>query len=87
MKRFVFAVPLLFVLAASAFRPPVRKGSAYVIIAYVGGFRGLINADSIAVEKLTHINYAFVDIRDGQRGCTTKTTIPSILAGLMRPGP
>ncbi|GAB3717142.1 glycoside hydrolase family 18 protein [Spirosoma flavus] len=34
-----------------------------VVIAYVGGFRGLINTDLIAVEKLTHINYAFVDVR------------------------
>ncbi len=66
MKRLVFSVPLLFVLAASAFKPPVRKAASYVVIAYVGGFRGLINADSIAVEKLTHLNYAFVDIRDGQ---------------------
>ena len=57
---------ILLFLAASSFRPPGQKASSYVVIAYVGGFRGLINADSIAVEKLTHINYAFVDIRDGQ---------------------
>jgi chitinase len=33
------------------------------VLAYVGGFRGLVNTDAIAVEKLTHINYAFVDVR------------------------
>ena len=48
------------------FRRPVRGPGPYVVIAYVGGFRGLVNADSIEVEKLTHINYAFVDIRDGK---------------------
>ena len=37
-----------------------------VIIAYVGGFRGLVNTDSINVAKLTHINYAFVDIKDNR---------------------
>ncbi len=53
-------------LANFGFRPPSREAKPYVVIAYVGGFRGLINADSIQVEKLTHINYAFVDIRDGK---------------------
>jgi chitinase len=41
--------------------PPKTKK---VVIAYVGGFRGLVNADSIDVRKLTHINYAFVNIKD-----------------------
>jgi len=37
-----------------------------VIIGYVGGYRGLIHADSIDVARLTHINYAFVDIKDNR---------------------
>jgi chitinase len=37
-----------------------------VIIGYVGGFRGLINTDQIAAKKLTHINYAFVDIKNNR---------------------
>lgn len=37
-----------------------------VVLAYVGGFRGLVNADAIAVEKLTHICYAFVDVRNNR---------------------
>src|SRR5436190_14868634 len=37
-----------------------------VIIAYVGGFRGLINTDSIDVYRLSHINYAFVDVKDNR---------------------
>ncbi len=37
-----------------------------VIIAYAGGFRGLMQVDSIRAEKITHLNYAFVDIRDNR---------------------
>jgi chitinase len=37
-----------------------------VIIGYVGGFRGLIRTDLIQANKLTHINYAFVDIKNNR---------------------
>ena len=37
-----------------------------VIIAYVGGFRGLVNTDSINIWRLSHINYAFVDVKDNR---------------------
>ncbi len=64
MKWIFLLLSIILSLVNFAFgRPPRRR---YVVIAYVGGFRGLLNADSIQVEKLTHINYAFVDIRDGK---------------------
>ncbi|HZY37359.1 MAG TPA: glycoside hydrolase family 18 protein [Mucilaginibacter sp.] len=37
-----------------------------VIIGYVGGFRGLVNTSIIQPKKLTHINYAFVDVRNNR---------------------
>ncbi|MEP6596746.1 MAG: glycoside hydrolase family 18 protein [Ginsengibacter sp.] len=37
-----------------------------VIIAYVGGFRGLADIDSLNPKKLSHINYAFVDVKDNR---------------------
>lgn len=37
-----------------------------VVIGYVGGFNGLVNAAHIDASKLTHINYAFVDIKGNQ---------------------
>jgi chitinase len=38
-----------------------------VIVAYVGGFRGdLAEIDSIDPNKLSHINYAFVDVKDNR---------------------
>jgi chitinase len=66
MRRAFLFLASLLVLVNLAFQALPRKPGSFVVIAYVGGFRGLINADSIAVEKLTHINYAFVDIRDGK---------------------
>jgi chitinase len=37
-----------------------------VIIGYVGGFRGLIKTELIDAKKLTHVNYAFVDVRNNR---------------------
>ncbi|WP_220392806.1 glycoside hydrolase family 18 protein [Chitinophaga lutea] len=58
-----------------AFIPAAPPGKKPVVIAYVGGYRGLIaNPASIMVEKLTHINYAFVDIKNGQAWLTNEAT-------------
>ncbi|GGB93127.1 glycoside hydrolase family 18 protein [Dyadobacter sediminis] len=45
-----------------------------VVIGYVGGFKGLINTDDIKAEKLTHINYAFVDVKGGKAFLTNEKT-------------
>lgn len=37
-----------------------------VVIGYVGGFRGLLNTAIINAPLLTHINYAFVNIRNNR---------------------
>ncbi|WP_341838041.1 glycoside hydrolase family 18 protein [Chitinophaga pollutisoli] len=71
------AIPALLLIAGaaaafSAARPPRSKP---VVIAYVGGFRGLItDPESILVEKITHINYAFVDVQHGQAWLTNLAT-------------
>jgi len=44
----------------------LKKKTKPVIIGYVGGFRGLIATDSIDVWRLTHINYAFIDIKNNR---------------------
>jgi chitinase len=44
----------------------LQAQSNKVIIGYVGGFRGLINTAPIQAKKLTHINYAFVDIKNNR---------------------
>jgi len=67
MKKTIFNISFLFcaaiMIAPSYFIKPKTKP---VIICYVGGFRGLIATDSIDVWRLSHINYAFVDIKDNR---------------------
>jgi len=58
-----FLVCAVIMVAPSYFLRPKAKP---VIIGYVGGFRGLIATDSIDVWRLSHINYAFVDIKDNR---------------------
>lgn len=65
MKKFLTAICVLCICAAFT-APPHAKKKKPVIIAYVGGFRGLISTDSIDVWRLSHINYAFVDIKDNR---------------------
>jgi chitinase len=58
-------IPGLF-MCFLTFTSQLSAQSRPVIIGYVGGFRGLVNTDLIAAKKLTHINYAFVDIRNNR---------------------
>lgn len=45
-----------------------------VIIGYVGGFRGLVDVDEISADKLTHINYAFVNVVNNRAVLTNEKT-------------
>ncbi|MEO7962208.1 MAG: glycoside hydrolase family 18 protein, partial [Ginsengibacter sp.] len=54
----------IFFLSATGGRAPQKKKP--VVIAYVGGFRGLADIDSLNPKKLSHINYAFVDVKDNR---------------------
>ena len=45
-----------------------------VVIGYVAGYNGLINTSTIDVSKLTHINYAFVDVKNNQAWLTNEST-------------
>ena len=49
------------ILLTFSFKPDPKAKP--IVLAYVGGFRGLVDTDKIAVEKLTHVNYAFVDVK------------------------
>ena len=44
--------------------PSPGKSNEFVVIGYVPGYRGLIDESIIDADKLTHINYAFVNVRD-----------------------
>lgn len=45
-----------------------------VVIGYVPGFRGELDEDMIDANKLTHINYAFVDVKDSMAWLTNIAT-------------
>jgi chitinase len=71
--------PILLISAilffCMAFKKADKERRKPVVIAYVGGYRGLIkDPASIEVEKLTHINYAFVDVKNGQAWLTNLAT-------------
>jgi chitinase len=53
---------------------PVAPAKKHVVIGYVGGFRGEINTNQIDVSKLTHINYAFVNVQSNRAHLTNLAT-------------
>ncbi|GLU53503.1 glycoside hydrolase family 18 protein [Dyadobacter frigoris] len=50
------------------------KSKKYIVNGYVGGFRGLVNTEQIDAKKLTHINYAFVNVQDSLAVLTNLAT-------------
>jgi chitinase len=66
MKKIITAVSALFLLCILTSFLLNKKKPKPVIIAYVGGFRGLADIDSLNPKNLSHINYAFVDVKDNR---------------------
>jgi len=67
MKKVIYNMSFLFCVVTVAMPTHFIKDKRKpVIIGYVGGFRGLIAIDSIDIWRLSHINYAFVDIKDNR---------------------
>lgn len=68
MKDKIKSVCIAFfiITIATAAATATATAPPKVIIGYVGGFRGLINTNIIRANELTHINYAFVDIKDNR---------------------
>ena len=65
---------LPFLLSCKAEEKTEEKKSGPVVIGYVGGFHGLLDVDNIEANKLTHINYAFVDVKGGKAFLTNEKT-------------
>ncbi len=65
--RFLNRALILSFATLCLFTATAQKKTKPVIIGYVGGFNGnVINASAIAAKKLSHINYAFVDVKDNR---------------------
>lgn len=64
---------LMFLMPAFILQAQLKK-SKYVVIGYVGGYRGLTDMSMVNPEKLTHINYAFVNVRNNRAWLTHERT-------------
>ncbi len=62
---------LMIVSAVNAQNKAAHK---YVVIGYVGGYKGLVDTSVLDVKKLTHINYAFVNIQHNRAWLTNLKT-------------
>ena len=78
------AVPALL-SSSCAGTKPVEPEKKPVVIAYVGGYRGLVDTSLISPEKVTHINYAFVNLVDGRAVLSNETTDRSQFPRAKRP--
>lgn len=67
---------LLIISLASCEEKPKAPPSPQkkIIVGYVPGFRGSLDGLSIDANKLTHINYAFVDVKDSMAWLTNIET-------------
>ncbi|WP_183556997.1 glycoside hydrolase family 18 protein [Mucilaginibacter sp. SP1R1] len=66
---------LLFTLPAFALKAQTTgKKQKYVVIGYVGGYKGVADMSMVNPEKLTHINYAFVNVKKNRAWLTHEKT-------------
>jgi len=67
--KFLLLLLMLFSISCSP-KNEIKKETLTVMDKYIIGYifpqNKILNGDEIAIEKLTHINYAFADIRDGK---------------------
>lgn len=82
MRNYLLLLFFFITCSAKAFKP--GEPNSKVIIAYAGGFRGLMQVDSIRAEKITHLNYAFVDVRDNRAWLHNEATDTINLKNLQR---
>jgi chitinase len=77
MPTKIFLPLLLLIILAGACsqkETPMTTKSKRVIIGYVPGYQGELDETSIDAKKLTHINYAFVDVKDSMAWLTNIAT-------------
>lgn len=89
-RKFIPAFLALMVFTVFTGNAQSGKTKKYIVNGYVGGFRGLVNVQEIDADKLTHINYAFVNVKDSMAVLTnlrTDSTNFRLLNGLKKINP
>lgn len=72
--KLLIVIIIIFTTYSSINTTQAQKKKKYVVNGYVGGYRGLVNTEQIDVTKLTHINYAFVNVKDSAAFLTNLKT-------------
>ena len=70
----IFLIVLVLTGCRSAQEQVHAPANKLAIIGYVPGFRGELDEKTITAKKLTHINYAFVDVKDSMAWLTNLET-------------
>ncbi|CAG5017333.1 Chitinase A1 [Dyadobacter sp. CECT 9275] len=73
LKSLIILMLIVSLMPAGSIGQSATPGK-YKVIGYVGGFRGLVAAEQIDVQKLTHIMYAFVNVKDSLAVLTNLAT-------------
>ncbi len=73
-RKFIPAFFMMLILVVPAVKAQTQKPKKYIVNGYVGGYRGLVKVEEIDAEKLTHINYAFVNVKDSMAFLTNLKT-------------
>jgi chitinase len=72
---YFFAGILICMLSCKSEKEPVQSTTKKkVVIGYIPGYNGVFDATTVDADKLTHINYAFVDVKDSMAWLTNIST-------------
>jgi chitinase len=66
LRILIVILSQIFIIYSCQDTQPIQSSDNKYIIAYFFPQDRIVNENEIAVEKLTHINYAFADIREGE---------------------
>lgn len=72
--KIIFITLSMYILQLGYAAAQKHRKSTFVVNGYIGGYRGLVNTADIQAEKLTHINYAFVNVQDSMAVLTNLST-------------
>lgn len=75
LKSSLSRISLTMLLTVSIFiNSNAQEKKKFIVNGYVGGYRGQVNVAEIDAKKLSHINYAFVNVKDSAAFLTNLKT-------------
>jgi chitinase len=74
-KKSISSIALCLIFILASIHSAMAQKTKPVIIGYVGGYNGnIIDPSSIDAKALSHINYAFVDVKDNRASLDNEAT-------------